>query len=249
MKTPISTDSKATISEAVQSPTISSQPPVEIIIKVGCEGGDWTLFGRKHPSTGGWEFAAEMDTMWMCSASKTEWVSDWKSALKLYARWSWHSLTPREVHKDFRAAVQLALEEQLMHDERLEAQDKTGIFLPDWLRLCDEQVQEKILQVQFDEENSYYWTLFGVRDGRGGWHFYTDWGLHEQAAVARLTPQNQSLPVGAPTWEAALELFDQRAWGPFYPIYVHPEFRVRVKSLLMRRKFGRISSEWQSVMA
>lgn len=249
MKKRKSTDSKATAAEAVALPTTNSQPPVEIIIKVGAEGGSWTLFGRKKAPAGGWEFAAGENNMWMDSPSKTEWVSDWNSALKFYAKYPWHALYPLEVHRDFRAAVGLAIEEQLINDERLRAQDKTGIFLPDWLRLCDEQVQEKILQVQFDEENYHYWTLFGVRDGRGGWHFYTDWGLHEQADVARLTPQNQSLPVGAPTWEAALELFDQRAWGPFLPIYVHPEFRVRVKSLLMRRKFGGISPEWQSLMS
>ena len=186
--------------------------------------------------------------MWIPSASKSEWVSDWNSALKLYAKYPWHALYPLKVHKDFRAAVELALEEQLMHDERLAAQDKSGIYLPDWLPLCDEQVQEKILQVQFDDQNYYCWTLLGVRDGRGGWYFYTDWSLDEQAAVARLTPQNQPLPVNVPTWEEALELFDQREWAKTYPIYVHPEFRVRVKSLLMRRKFGTPSPQWRALL-
>jgi len=39
----------------------SSQPPVEIIIKVGGEGFSWTLLGRKKPPTGEWEFATECD--------------------------------------------------------------------------------------------------------------------------------------------------------------------------------------------
>ncbi len=247
MKKRKSTNSKVAVAETV-APSPSSQPPAEIIIKVGCEGGDWTLFGRKHPSTGGWEFAAEVDTMWMCSASKTEWVSDWKSALKLYARYPWHSLFPLIVHKDFRAAVELALEEQLMHDKRLAAQDESGINLNDWLRLCDEQVQEKILQV-LPEDGGPYWTLFGIRDGKNGWHFYTDWSLNPESSIARLIPQNQSLPVAVSTWEEALELFDQRAWGRSFPIYVHPEFRVRVKSLLMRRKFGTPSPQWRALLA
>lgn len=248
MNKPKSTDSKETVAEAVASPPPSSQPPVEIIIKTGVEGGDWTLFGRKNPATSGWEFAAEVDTMWSSSASKTEWVSDWKSALKLYAKNPWHAFYPLEVHRDFREAVQLALEDQLMHDERLAAQDKNGINLPDWLEVCDEQVQEKILQVVFDDENYYHWTLFGVRDGRGGWHFYTDWSLREEAAVARLTPQNQPLPFSVPTWEAAIEKFDQRAWMKYCATYVHPEFRVRVRSLLIRRKFGMHCDKWQRLM-
>lgn len=250
MKNRKSTGSKTTVAEAVAS-SPSSQPPVEIIIKVGAEGGSWTLFGRKKSTADGWEFAAEITSMNEDEeffTSKSQWVGDWNSALKLYARHPWHSLHPLKVHKDFRAAVELALEEQLMHDERLAAQDKSGIVLPDWLRLCDEQVQEKILQVEFEEENYHYWTLLGVRDGRGGWHFYTDWSLHEQAAVARLTPQNQPLPVNVPTWEEALELFDQREWAKAYPIYVHPEFRLRVRSLLMRRKFGTPSHQWRALL-
>ena len=248
MKKRKSTDSQATVAEAVASPTTSLHPPVEVIIKVGAEGGSWTLFGRKKSPEGGWEFAAGENNMWMDSPSKSEWVSDWNSALKLYAKYPWHALYPLKVHKNFRAEVELALEEQLMHDERLRAQDKSGIHLPDWLRHCDERVQEKILQACFEGDDEYYWTLFGVRDGSSGWHFYTDWSLHSEASVARLIPQNQPSPVAVTTWEAALELFDQRAWWKSFPSYVHPEFRVRVKALLMRRKFGTISPEWQRLM-
>lgn len=248
MKKLKSTDSKATVAKAGASPTTSSQPPVEIIIKVSCNDGDWILFGREKSPADGWEFAAEMHKTETRSASTSEWVSDWNSALKLYAKKPWQSLYPREVHKDFRTAVELALMEQLMQDGQLAAQNERDISLNNWLRLCDEQVQEKILQV-LPADGGEYWTLFGIRDGRNGWHFYTDWSLHEEEPVARLIPQNQPLPVAVPTWDEALELFDQREWAKSYPIYIHPEFRVRVKSLLMRRKFGRISQSWKRLIA
>ncbi len=260
MKKRKSTDSKGPVAETVPLPTTSPQAPVEIIIKVGTEGRDWTfygedrtwtLFGRKKSPADDWEFAADGDVMNGFEdrfTSKTEWVNDWKSALKLYANHPWHLLCPLEVHRDFREAVQLALEEQLMHDERLTAQDESGIEVNYWLPLCDERVQEKILQVQI-VEGEEYWTLFGIRDGRSGWHFYTDWSLCEEEPIARLIPQNQPLPVSVPTWEEALELFDQRAWAQASPTYVHPEFRARVKSLVIRRKFGAISSGWQNLMA
>lgn len=102
----------------------------------------------------------------------------------------------------------------------------------DWLRVCDERVQEMIQQVYLDRK---YWTLSGVRDGIGGWHFFTDWSPHSKEPQARLVPQQQALALSVRTWEEAVELFDQRNWSASPPVYVHPEFRSRVKLLLFRR--------------
>ena len=112
MKKRKSTESKATVAEAVASPKTSSQPPVEVIIRVGAEGGSWTLVGRRTKSPDGWEFAAELNEQYEYDDpiyGKSDWVSDWQSALKLYAKYPWHSLYPLEVHKEFRAAVEVAV--------------------------------------------------------------------------------------------------------------------------------------------
>lgn len=221
-----------------------AMPPPEIIILTGCEGGSWTLFGRRR-SGGGWEFYAAADEsalkgmlapedeLGLPHKSHAPWVSDWGAALALYNQHQWLDLYPVQVHPEFREQVTEALCTAWLN--RAAVGNAPGEHsMRDWLRVCDERVQEKILQVCLDDK---YWTLSGVRDGTGGWHFYTDLTSHSEEPQARLVPQQQVLPSSVRTWEEAIELFDQRDWSSSPPVsvYVHPEFRSRVKLLLFRR--------------
>ena len=228
---------KTTTFEGDQS---TSSP--EIIIQTSCDGGSWTLFGRRR-SGGGWEFYAASDEsalkgmlapedeLGLPYQSHTPWVSDWDAAVALYHRHRWFDLYPVQVHPEFREQVTEALCTAFLNRSAV-GNAPSGHSMRDWLRVCDERVQEKILQVFLDHK---YWTLAGVREGSGGWHFFTDWSPHSEESQARLVPQQQALSSSVRTWEEAIGLFDKRDWSASPPVYVHPEFRSRVKLLLFHR--------------
>lgn len=82
---------------------------VEIILQVGAEGGDLSLYGRRTPS--GWEFmrevvdqtAAMLDEPTIQHQSET--VTTVAEALCLLDRYPWHRLYPLKVHPEFRVLI------------------------------------------------------------------------------------------------------------------------------------------------
>ena len=82
----------------------------EIIVKVGAEGGNLTLYGVRTGN--GWIFSRNVIDQSLLLLTDgpeirhtSETVDSWPEALKLLDEYPWHRLSPREVHQEFRQAV------------------------------------------------------------------------------------------------------------------------------------------------
>jgi hypothetical protein len=90
----------------------------QVIIQIGAEGGDLTLYGRKAPT--GWEFtrevvdqsAAMLDEAAIHHASKV--ATTFEEALCLLDRYPWFRLYPLKVHPDFAKAILVAARERIV---------------------------------------------------------------------------------------------------------------------------------------
>lgn len=86
----------------------------QVIVKVGCEGGSFTLYGIQSPN--GWQFRAEtneavlIDDEDMSEPAERPWVKTWRSALKQLDAYPWTQLCPVTVHPEFRQRVFKALQ-------------------------------------------------------------------------------------------------------------------------------------------
>ncbi len=82
---------------------------VEIILQVGAEGGDLSLYGRRTPS--GWEFMREVvdQTAAMLGEQtiqhQSETVTTIDEALHLLDTYPWHRLYPLKVHPEFSVLI------------------------------------------------------------------------------------------------------------------------------------------------
>lgn len=86
----------------------------QVIVKVGCEGGSFTLYGIQAPN--GWQFRAEtneavlIDDEDLSEPAERPWVKTWRSALKQLDSYPWTQLYPVTVHPEFRQRVFKALQ-------------------------------------------------------------------------------------------------------------------------------------------
>jgi hypothetical protein len=107
----------------------------EIIVRVGAEGGDVTLYGVRDGRR--WLFSREVidQTPLMIDESaiehSSETVTTWRRALKLLDKYPWHHLYPLEVHPEFRERVMAEV------IKRFEAENNIDPYrLPDWEQVC-----------------------------------------------------------------------------------------------------------------
>ena len=94
----------------------------EVIIQVGSEGGDLTLFGVR--SADGWLFSRSVidQSMLLLNEPEIRHASDtvtaWPDALKLLDRYKWFDLRPMDVHPEFRSMVLEAVIERYSQYEQ-----------------------------------------------------------------------------------------------------------------------------------
>ena len=92
----------------------------ELILRVGTEGGDITLYGIRAEN--GWRFQRNVvdQTPRMLEEQEilhaSDLVATWEEALVLLDRYPWTRLSPREVHPEFRHAVWAAVEKRYAGD-------------------------------------------------------------------------------------------------------------------------------------
>jgi len=89
---------------------------IEIIVKVGGEGGSICLYGYKD-SNGDWLFSresneealrgmlSEEDAKGISFSSKSKWVKGWDEALVLLNRYPWKQLYPLYLNEEFKEIV------------------------------------------------------------------------------------------------------------------------------------------------
>ena len=105
----------------------------EVIIQVGCEGGDLTLYGVR--TVEGWLFSRSVIDQSMLLLDETEirhasdTVTAWPDALKLMDQYKWFDLCPIDVHPEFRGMVLEAVIERY-------AQREPQRRLPRWVEIC-----------------------------------------------------------------------------------------------------------------
>jgi hypothetical protein len=105
----------------------------EVIIQVGAEGGDLTLYGMR--TADGWLFSRSVIDQSMLLLDQTEMrhssdsVAAWPDALKLMDRYQWFELSPIDVHPEFRGMV---LEAVIERYSQCEQQRR----LPQWEEIC-----------------------------------------------------------------------------------------------------------------
>jgi hypothetical protein len=108
----------------------------DIILKIGAEGGDLTLYGDR--TGGGWLFSLSVNDCSPLMLDEGEpaikhtssCVTSWAGAIALLDKYSWAKLYPLAVHADFRKQVWGAVESRLCNDPRDQA------ALDKWRRVC-----------------------------------------------------------------------------------------------------------------
>lgn len=112
--------------------------PSEVILRVGAEGGDLTLYGTRSPE--GWRFSRRavdltMDLLDLDDGTsldeRSAQVGTWSAALALMDRYPWHRLYPLEVHPDFRERVLEAVAARYAAEGRPE-----GHYFLRWQERC-----------------------------------------------------------------------------------------------------------------
>ena len=100
---------------------VGESNPQQAVLRVGCDGGDLTLWGHLSPK--GWMFRVGIDESGVldmtdedvpeevreCMRSDSPWEFNWRGALKQIDRYPWQFMYPLEVHRDFRRRVRDAL--------------------------------------------------------------------------------------------------------------------------------------------
>jgi hypothetical protein len=115
-----------------------------VIVQVGGEGGDITLWGRAG-QVDTWEFRrASSDSSWSmlddeegCEttprpAPEPVWVASWTEAIALLDRNPWAQLVPLSVHAYFRQDVLVEVTRRLL----AEPSCRSGSQMDRWLKVC-----------------------------------------------------------------------------------------------------------------
>ena len=118
------------------SVAISVTETPDIILKIGGEGGDFTLYGDR--TGGGWVFSLSVNDCSPLMLDEEEpaiqhtssCATSWAGAIALLDKHPWAKLYPLAVHADFRKHVWDAVESRLCNDPRYEA------ALDNWRRAC-----------------------------------------------------------------------------------------------------------------
>lgn len=82
---------------------------VELILRVGADGGDISLSGIETGA--GWVFCRQVSDQTPmlidepCIEHESEVARSWEAAIRLMDRYPWHRLSPRFVHPEFRERV------------------------------------------------------------------------------------------------------------------------------------------------
>jgi hypothetical protein len=108
----------------------------EIILQIGAEGGDLTLYGSRTAS--GWLFNLGvydgtpllLDDGEPAIQHTSSRVTCWTDAIALLERYPWTKLHPLRVHPDFRKQVWHEVESRLNHE-------RDGDYLDEWRRICE----------------------------------------------------------------------------------------------------------------
>lgn len=107
---------------------------MEVILRVGAEGGDVTLYGVKTER--GWRFSRTLvdQTPGLIDepaiAHETGLVTTWDEALALIDRYPWQHLVPVVMHPEFASRVRVALEARTREKGRRPRREA------DWQTLC-----------------------------------------------------------------------------------------------------------------
>lgn len=113
----------------------------EVILSIGAEGGDMTLYGVRTGET--WLFRRKVVDQTLLLMDEpgfedtTEAVGSLEEGLALLDQHPWHNLYPLEVHPEFRAEVLSAWEARFKADD-----SRNQHVLDRWKKLCgalDEQ--------------------------------------------------------------------------------------------------------------
>ncbi len=117
----------------------------EIIVRIGGEGGDVTLYGVRTRI--GWRFSRKVvdQTPWLMDEPSilhtSEEVGSLAEGLALLDQYPWHNLHPIEVHPEFREEVFAAAMDRINHEKH-----PNQHALPKWMELCEKfDVQEPAL--------------------------------------------------------------------------------------------------------
>jgi hypothetical protein len=109
----------------------------EIIVKVGAEGGNLTLYGVRTGK--GWIFSRNVIDQSLLLLTEgpeirhtSETVDSWPEALKLLDEYPWHRLSPREVHQEFKQAVFVGVVERFQREG-----EQSPSRLDRWKYRCD----------------------------------------------------------------------------------------------------------------
>jgi hypothetical protein len=107
----------------------------EIIIDVGSEADELTLYGLRSPQ--GWLFSRHLivrsapHLYEVTTAPRRQVVTTWSAALGLLDNYPWQHLFPVDVHPEFRSMVFDAVLERFSSDV-----EKNPRRLADWTKLC-----------------------------------------------------------------------------------------------------------------
>lgn len=110
----------------------------EVILMVGVELGDLTLYGRRV--NGGWVFSLQVidQTPVLLDgpeiSHESEAVDSWHGAMKLLDAYPWHMMCPIEVHPEFAERALEAAVERLNDASRNEP--SIGSRLHRWMEVC-----------------------------------------------------------------------------------------------------------------
>jgi hypothetical protein len=122
---------------------------VEVILKIGAEGGSLTMVGMRAANGCRFrlvrnesvlrELLNAEDRVGLQFWQQSDWVESLEGALTLLDRYPWHLLSSLQVHPDFRQQVWAAVEERHRTD------DRSGSDRPDrWHRLCHRRQTDRL---------------------------------------------------------------------------------------------------------
>ncbi|OQC34857.1 MAG: hypothetical protein BWX64_02709 [Acidobacteria bacterium ADurb.Bin051] len=102
------------------------RPPLEVIVKIGGEGGSIALLGVRDRQ-GGWYFCLDRDERTLADflpddfdpallRSRSGWVASWEEALARLDRYPWYRLYPIALHAEFRERILAAVADRAAKD-------------------------------------------------------------------------------------------------------------------------------------
>jgi hypothetical protein len=111
----------------------------EVIVKIGAEGGDLTLYGARTGD--GWSFSLNLydctpllldeDEGGAAIQKRSSPTTSWKDAMTLLDKYPWARLYPLDVHPEFRRQIWSEVQ------ERLHRNGDDGDALDEWRRKCE----------------------------------------------------------------------------------------------------------------